>query len=104
MVKQYPHTITITTQSGSSKVNGSWQAGTETTVDKSCRYEPNKGNGLITAADGTQINYDGIVYMPLPQTYLQPGTAVEVKNGATVLLNGTVKQCSVGQQNARLWL
>lgn len=104
MVKQYPHTITVTIKTGSSKVSGNWQPGTEITTDKNCRYEPNKGNGVIAAADGTQINYDGIVYMPLPQTYLQPGTEVEVKDGATVLLKGTVKQCSIGQLNARLWL
>ena len=105
MVKQYPHTISITTKSGSTKDgNGNWTSGTDTTVDKAGRYEPRSGNGYINDADGSRIYYDGIVYFPLPQSTLAPGTKVVVKNGAEVLCTSTVKRFSAGQLNARIWL
>lgn len=102
---QYPHIISITTKSGSyQNANGNWVPATETTVEKAGRYEPNSTNGMITAADGTRINYDGIVYLPLPQTALAPGAKVVVIKGAAVLLKGTIKRFSEGQLNARIWL
>lgn len=104
MVSQYPHTVSYTTTSGATKVNGNWTGGTTVTIEKAGRYETNKGQGMITGVDGTKISFDGIVYFPLPQAYLEPGTKVEVKDGSVVLLKGTVKQCTVGQLNARLWL
>lgn len=55
-------------------------------------------------ADGERINYDGIVYLPLPQSTVAPGAGVVVKDGAEVLLQGTVKRFSAGQLNARIWL
>lgn len=104
MVKQYPHTISITTTAAATKTNGNWTTGGESTSDRTGRYEPNSGNEFVTTADGQRIAYDGIVYMPLPQADIAPGSKVVVKNGATVLSQGTVKKFSRGQQNARLWL
>ena len=104
MVKQYPHTIRITTQAVATRTSGNWTPGSETTTDKEGRYEPNNGKGYIEAADGTKIYYNGIVYLPLPQTTLAPGVKVEVKNGAEVLCKSTVLRFSAGQLNARVWL
>lgn len=106
MVKQYPHTITFTTVSGSTfnETTGDWSGGTTATVTKVCRAEINSGNGLIAAPDGTQIRYDWTVYMPLPQSTIIAGTNVQVKNGDEVLCNARVKQFSAGQLNARVWL
>ncbi len=105
MVTQYPHIIEISVASESTKdVSGNWVNGTPTTSQVNGRYEPNKGNGMVRAADGTMINYEGIVYLPLPQSDLPVGTDVTVKNGETVLLKNTVKQFSKGQLNARVWL
>lgn len=83
---------------------GNWIPGSSSTLEKDCRAEINSTNGLIDAADGTQINYDWIVYMPLPGTVIAPGTMVEVKNGDTVLCKDKVKQYSQGQLNQRIWL
>ena len=104
MVKQYLHTIIVTTSFAAAKVDGNWTPGSDITQQLSGRYEPNGGNGFITAADGQKINYDGIVYLPLPQATPAPGAKVEVKNGAEVLLKSTIKRFSAGQLNARVWL
>lgn len=105
MVKQYLHTITVTTSyAGVKDGNGNWTPIGDITQQLSGRFEPNNTNGFVTAADGSRINYDGIVYLPLPQATLAPGAKVEVKNGAEVLLKGTVKRFSAGQLNARIWL
>lgn len=105
MTSQYPHTVVLTVRSWNTKdSNGNWTAGTETVTEIKGRYEPSSGNGMIAAADGTRIHYDGIVYLPLPQSTLAPGTAVVIKNGAEVLLQGKIKRFSAGQLNARIWL
>jgi hypothetical protein len=105
MIKQYPHTISITTQAQATRNgSGNWVPGSSSTVEKACRYEPRSGNGFIQDADGQRIYYDGIVYLPLPQTTLAPGVTVEIKNGAEVLSKSTVKRFSAGQLNARVWL
>jgi len=105
MITQYPHTISLTsTVAGSKDGSGNWVAGSSTTVNKSGRYEPQRGDGTVQAADGTRINYDGIIYLPLPMDPVAPGTPVIVKQGATVLLKNTVKRFNAGQLNARIWL
>mgnify|MGYP003512555468 FL=1 len=105
MVTQYPHTITVKTSYEAAKNgSGNWVPGGEITQQLTGRFEPNSGNGFVTAADGQKINYDGIVYLPLPQATLAPGAKVEVKNGAEVLLKSTIKRFSAGQLNARVWL
>lgn len=105
MINQYPHTITITTQTAAGQnTEGNWEPGTNSDTDKKGRYEPKSGNGFITATDGERINYDGIVYLPLPQATLAPGSKVVVKNGAEVLCTSTIKRFSAGQLNARIWL
>lgn len=104
MVVQYPHIIEITSVSGQTKVNGNWTTGTPSTNTTNGRYEPKSGNGTVVGADGERINYDGIVYLPLPQTAVAPGAKVVVKDGAAVLLQSTVKRFSAGQLNARIWL
>lgn len=105
MVKQYPHILKTTVITGSTQDgNGNWTGGTPTEVQTPCRFEPNEKSGFIKADDGSQIVYDGIVYLPLPATEIAPGTQVEVLNGATVLSNGSVKRFSSAQLNARVWL
>lgn len=103
-VSQYPHTIEVYITTGSTKTAGNWSPGTATLRQTAGRYEPKSGNGTIEAADGSRINYDGIVYLPLPQQAVAPGAKVVVKNGAEVLLQSTVKRFSAGQLNARIWL
>ena len=104
MFRQYPHSITITTLSGSTlDSSGNWTVGTAQTVTRECRAEVNSKNGLIVAADGTQIRYDWVVYMPKSDV-VTPGSQVEIKDGDRVLCKSIVKQFSQGQLNQRLWL
>lgn len=106
MVKQYPHTISITTVAATNRdANGNFVAGTPVTgSEKKCRFEPSTGNAFITGAGGEKIYYSGIVYLPLPADQIIPGTMAIVKNGSTVLSNTKVLSFSSGQLNARVWL
>ncbi|MBC7948658.1 MAG: hypothetical protein H7Y42_12295 [Chitinophagaceae bacterium] len=105
MIRQYPHTITLTIHTGSTQdTDGNWTGGSTAAVEMECRAEVNSTDGIIITPGGTQIRYDWTVYMPLSSTIILPGTAVEVRNGATVLCNSTVKQFSPGQLNHRAWL
>jgi len=105
MVRQYPHRLVITTKSGSTQDgNGNWQPGTETTTEKICRAEPNSRNATVKAEDGTAIQFDFNVYMPLPVDTIAVGTKIEVYSGDELLSTNTVKRFSKGQLNARLWL
>lgn len=105
MVKQYPHTLKITTVSGSVQDgNGNWQPGTPIMVEKVCRAEPNSRNAMVKADDGTQVVFDFTVYMPLPADSIAVGAQVKVYNGDELLGASTVKRFSKGQLNARLWL
>lgn len=105
MVNQYPHTLKYTTVTGNSlDGSGNWSAGSSSTVEKACRYEPESGSVFVTAENGEQIKVTGIVYMPLPAVTIQPGTQVEILEGVTSLLKNTVKRHNAGQLNQRVWL
>lgn len=106
MVKQYPHTITITTYpSGTRDEDGNPLQGTPTTTTATkCRYEPNQKAAMIVKEDGTEVVYSGTVFMPLSSLHISPGATAEVKNGDQVLSNGKVLRFSKGQINMRLWL
>lgn len=104
-MKQYPHTITFTTVTGSTlNSSGDWTGGTETTVTKECRAEVNSKNGFIATPGGTQIRYDWTVYMArgIKVPY---GMQVQVRDESNeVLCKSTVKQFSQGQLNQRVWV
>jgi hypothetical protein len=105
MVKQYPHTLKITTVGvGTQDGNGNWQPGTPATVEKACRAEPNSKSATVKTDDGTAIVFDFTVYMPLYVDIIAVGSKVEVYNGNDLLGTNTVKRLSRGQLNARVWL
>jgi len=108
MVTQYPHTIEfIKISEGARDSEGDWKPGKTKAKTKPCRAEPatgNTGNSYISAANGERINYNWLVYLPLPVDTIKPGVKVRVKNGSEVLLHDTIKRFSRGQLNARIWL
>jgi hypothetical protein len=105
VVKQYPHTLKLTTiGSGTQDSEGNWIPGGSTEVEKPCRFETNDRGAIVATDDGAEIVYDGIIYLPLPADQIAPGTTVQVLDGVTVLSNRTVKKFSRGQLNARIWL
>ena len=105
MITQYPHTLKYTTVTGAAQDSSlNWTSGTPTTVETPCRFEPETRTVIIEAADGKQVQVTGNVFMPLPAISIQPGTAIEVLNGATVLSKGKVQRHSAGQLNQRIWL
>ena len=102
---QYPHKLTATIVSGTTQdENGNWVPGTPTTRQMDCRAEPNDKGRLLQLADGSQILYAWVVYMPKGTTSVPDGTQVEVFWGSELIGRGTVKRFSQGQLNSRLWL
>lgn len=105
MVTQYPHSITLVSEGESTRdSNGDWQSVASSTRMLSGRFETARANAFITGADGEQIAYSGIVYLPFPIDPIALGIKVRVEDGALMVAEGTVKQFLSGQLNARLWL
>lgn len=105
MVIQYPHTINVTGPTSSHQDGqGNWinDAGIDITLP--CRFEPAGSRGLIPGPDGTLINYNWVVYMPIPADLIKPGFAVKIYDGATLIAEDAVLRYSKGQLNARIWL
>lgn len=106
MVIQYKHTGKVILAASSSKDGqGDWIEGSPTVfLETKCRAEPAKGNVYITGADGKQIFFSSIVYMPVPVEVIKPGMLFEVWDSERLIVKGDVKQYSQGQLNARVWL
>lgn len=84
---------------------GNWtETGSEVFLETKCRVEPAKNNQYITGADGKQITFSSIVYMPIPEVILKPGMLFEVWEGERLIVKEPIKQFSKGQLNARVWL
>ncbi len=106
MVKQYPHRAVFSIVDNSTQDgNGNWTPGLISTEEHSCRAEPSSGNGFITGQGGSKINYDWILYMPLPIPPIQIGSKVEVFDENNELkVSDSVKRVNKAQLNARAWL
>lgn len=106
MVSQYPHTITIQLQGEFEQdASGNFQpkAGTGGTFSSECRAEPAGTNPVIKGADGEDIVFVWVVYMPKSVVNFQFGDDVTVTiNGEN--FSGTVKRQYNGQFNTRLWV
>lgn len=106
MISQYPHTIEITGPITSHQDTfGNWINDAQQDITLACRFEPAGANGLIPGADGTLINYNWVVYMPIPSIRIMPGNVVELFDAAGIqIVADKVLRFSAGQLNARLWL
>lgn len=100
MVVQYPDKFKVTSKQDSSLINGQWQQGESVTIAEGmCRLEPARATQYIKMADGKQITFSSIAYMPLGVD-LTPGMMFEVEGK----VKEPVKQFSRGQLNMRAWL
>ena len=106
MVIQYNHTGIINLPGSSVQgADGNWPEGvSEVQFETVCRAEPSKGNSYIIGQGGKRIEFSCIVYMPIPEQEIKPGTLFEVWDGERQIVNTDVKQFSKGQLNARVWL
>jgi hypothetical protein len=105
-VSQYPHVMTLAPLASSTMdENGDWQTTEAATTELNCRYEVNTKNSFIVGADGTRIDYAGVVYIPLPVDELKNGTSLMIVNQESeIVAKGIIKKFSRGQLNARVWL
>ncbi len=105
MVKQYPHTISITQAgTGTQDSNGNITVGSSTSISAVCRAEPASGERMITGPNGTVTSYDWMVYLPVISNEVIPGASAVVMNGSTQLHSGPVKRFFKGQLSCKIWL
>lgn len=105
MVKRFPHTLVVTVSANSTQdEEGHWTEGAPSTKQFVCRWEANSGGQVIKASDGSQIVFEGTVYLKALDKVIVTGAQVEIKNGSLLIAKGSVKNCAPGQLNARLWL
>lgn len=105
MIVQYPHilTATITTDAYQDE-NGNWVPGSTSTRNEICRAEPNSTGRFIIAADGEQIYYSWMVYLPQGVGFIQTGTDITIAWNGDQIVSGKVQRFSNGQLNTRIWL
>lgn len=100
---QYPHTLTATIQTDAYQDDdGNWVEGTTETRTEECRAEPNSAGKMITGADGTQIVFSWMVYLPQGIQIIPNGTSVSITSSPVA--TGKVLRFSNGQLNTRIWL
>lgn len=109
MIIQYPHILKFNIVTGGYEEvddNGDTiiVSGTTSTVEIKCRFEPNSDGERIVSADGEQLDFGWIVYMPLDQIAVESGTVIRGYNGDDLIAEGDVKRYNQGQLNARLWV
>jgi hypothetical protein len=109
MIIQYPHILKYDTVAGGYEQvdeNGDTVIvpGSISTVEIKCRFEPNADGERILSADGEQLDFGWIVYMPLDQVEVLPGTAIKGFNDDLLIAQGEVKRFNRGQLNARAWV
>lgn len=103
---QYPHKLVLNTTASSSQDNeGNWQPGSSSSVEVTCRAEPNAKGSVLKGADGVNVVYDWTVYMPLPVADIAAGTMVEIQDiNGNKIGEGKVARFSRGTFNARVWI
>jgi len=105
LVVQYPHTITATIVTESHQDNnGNWVPGGSTNRVITGRAEPNGSGRMVQLADGSQIVYNWVIYMPKGTTPLPDGAEIVVTWNTQAVGRGKVLRFSQGQLNSRLWL
>lgn len=110
MVKQYPHILKLSTVQASSTRNaeGDWVTSLpqEGADEIKCRYETadKDKSGFVVSESGTRVEYDAIIYMPLPAPMILIGTAIRILNNGVEIAKGTVKHFHPAQMNARIWM
>jgi len=106
MVKQYPHTITVDITPGfePDEKGNLQETGQSGTFSSDCRAEPAGSNPVIKGADGEDLVYSWIVYMPKTDVKLSFGDTVTitVENGQQH--SASLKRQHNGQLNTRLWV
>jgi hypothetical protein len=111
MVVQYPHILKFDIVTGGSEEideNGDTVIvpGATTTIEVKCRFEFNTFGEMIVSADGANLHFGWVVFMPIGQPEIVNGTTIEGYNDDRPLTNarGEVKRYVKGQMNARLWI
>lgn len=69
-----------------------------------CRAEPAGSNPVIKGADGSDIVYAWIVYMPQTTEVLTFGDTVKITKADGSVYEGSLKRQYNGQFNTRIWV
>ena len=103
MFEQYPDSIIITVSS-SSETDGIYASGTNTNYTFKGRAEDNGSGRTLTGADGSEISFDFIYYMPATGTIIPEGSDYVLSKINNSTVRGKIKRAVNGQLNSRLWL
>jgi hypothetical protein len=108
---QYPDTISFSSSADATynETTGVWTPGASgTATTANCRYEASGGNGMIVVADGTRINFSGIVYLPKDAPIIKTGSQVTITEKRPGLADNVMKEKVLrfhrGQMNTRIWV
>lgn len=106
MVRQYPYRLwAFVTDEPAKTETGDYKKPNTVWQDMAkCRDESNTQVRTVTLQDSSSLAFDAVVYLPKSAVKLEEGTQIEVRDGDTVRLAGTVKRFSNEQLHCRLWV
>jgi len=106
MVIQYPHNIEVLNREEpvQNTATGKFTVAAPSTFNSECRAEPNGKGSSIRGADGIEIVFDFVVFMPLTNVILKYGSKVTLTLDDGSIYSGTLKRQHNGQLNSRLWV
>lgn len=101
MVKQYPHTISVTWKGQSTQdENHNGVEGADFSFESDCRAEVNSSGKKTPGVDGVLVEYSFTIFMPITDMTIPIGANYTL-NGSMV---GSVKGAWNGQFNSKLWV
>lgn len=100
MVVQYPDTIVITRNGGSTQdADGNWIETQGETITLKCRFVPNGSGKQIKVADGSNFTYGYRIAFPFGTTNVREMDTF--KRGDEV---GTIMRFEIGQLHSVAWV
>ena len=73
-------------------------------ISLKCRAEANSKGAYLSGIDGNRIEFDWVVYMPLPFESIAVGVAIQIAREGVLRAKGNVKRSISNQLNARIWV
>jgi len=69
-----------------------------------CRDEVNNKGNYVTVSDGSAYVYDFLICCPVDVPVVPVGSTIQVRQGSSVRVEGTVSRVDPSQFHTRIWL
>ena len=105
VTKRFPSRLwVLTIQDGSQNSSGDIVEGSQVWINASeCREEKKTGT-VVNEESGSYHEFSSKIFAPADCPFLKKGTLIEVREGSTVKMAGTVKLYDKTANHCRIWV